>query len=264
MGFTDALLSPFSPKKEEPEESAPSEETPLAERTTGYLKRQGANLARISREGPLSFRILAFLGGILMVVASVVTFIESIVPVSLPGMLIAIYAFLFGVLIIVIEGKVFEVPEEMRRTAKFYFRVVDFTWGRGCIYAFAGSLLLTQPSRLNVIVGFFLIGVGIVAIISSVGAGMKLMQLRIELDSKRDLKREFQQHDFNGDGALIVNEFASFCSDLGVDVTYQELVACFNAIDKNDDERITYDELSNWWTQWGSKHLHRSLSDLMV
>jgi len=90
------------------------------------------------------------------------------------------------------------------------------------------------------------------------------MIVRIAIDSKRDLKSVFNRYDLNHDGALSDKEFALLCCELGVDMTFQEVVACFNAIDKNDDELIQYEEFNVWWTQWGAKHLHRSLTDVMV
>lgn len=106
--------------------------------------------------------------------------------------------------------------------------------------------------------------VGFVALISSVAAGQKLAELRIAIDNRRDLKAYFKEFDQDSDGAMTVKEFAALMGSLGVDVTYQELVACFNAVDKNDDDLLTYDEFSAWWTLWGTKHLHRGISDLIV
>jgi hypothetical protein len=134
----------------------------------------------------------------------------------------------------------------------------------GVVYAFVGSLQLTQPNWANNISGIYMIMVGFVALISSVAAGQKLAELRIAIDTRRDLKAYFKEFDQDNDGAMTVKEFAALMGSLGVDVTYQELVACFNAVDKNDDDLLTYDEFSAWWTLWGTKHLHRGISDLIV
>lgn len=109
-----------------------------------------------------------------------------------------------------------------------------------------------------------MIFVGFVAVISSIAAGQKLAQLRIAIDSRRDLKAYFKEFDRDGDGTLTEKEFAVLMGNLGVEVSYQELVACFNAVDKNDDDRITFDEFNGWWTEWGRKHLHRGISDIIV
>lgn len=270
MGFIDNILS-----SKQAEKAAPSDKTPLntnanhqlegtdyvvsatLEDGTDFLKRQASKLFQICREGPLSFRILAFFGGIGMVFASLV---HPIIHFSVPALVIAIYTFWFGVLICVVEGRVFDVPKSWQRTVKFYFRVLDFVWGRGVIWAFAGSLMLSQPSPINNACGFYMIFVGLVAITASIAAGTKLAKLRLAIDSKRDLKRIFGTFDVDEDDALSEKEFASLCFDLGVDVTYNELTACFNAIDKNDNGVITFDEFRDWWTQWGVVHLNQGHS----
>mmetsp|Transcript_27615 Transcript_27615/g.55759 ORF Transcript_27615/g.55759 Transcript_27615/m.55759 type:complete len:157 (+) Transcript_27615:741-1211(+) len=149
-------------------------------------------------------------------------------------------------------------------TLLIFFVNRDYTWGRGGLYAFAGSLLHTQPSKVNVGVGVYMIFVGVVALISSLAAGKKLAEVREALDSKRELRNMFDMHDADGNGSLKPAEFAGLCSDLGVVVSYQELVACFNAIDKNDDDKVTYDEMVAWWRSWGSTKLPRHLGSLMV
>jgi len=251
-------------------EAEPTEDTPLqsssSSKTNENKVKEGARkLFNITREGPLSFRILAFLGGIGMIVAGLIDIIaDSIVTFNPAGLLVALYAFIFGILICAIEGKRFDIPDHIEKTAKFYFRILDYTWGRGGLYAFAGSLLHTQPSKVNVGVGVYMIFVGVVALISSLAAGKKLAEVREALDSKRELRNMFDMHDADGNGSLKPAEFAGLCSDLGVVVSYQELVACFNAIDKNDDDKVTYDEMVAWWRSWGSTKLPRHLGSLMV
>jgi hypothetical protein len=267
MGFMDNIW-----RSKQAKNAVPLESTPLnvnatnagdgtdyvvsaaLEDGTDFLKKQASKLFQMCREGPLSFRILAFLGGIGMIFASLV---HPIIHFSVPALLIAFYTFWFGVLICVIEGRVFDVPKSWQSTVKFYFRVLDFVGGRGVIWAFAGSLMLSQPSPINLACGYYMIFVGLVAIIASIDAGKKLAKLRLAIDSKRDLRRIFGTFDFDKDGALSEKEFASLCFDLGVDVTYNELTACFNAIDKNDNGVITFDEFRDWWTQWGVQQLNQ-------
>jgi hypothetical protein len=134
MGFMDRIMG----NKPREVSSQPSEETPF-NRTVSenlqdapdYIKRQASKLYQMSREGPLSFRIFAFLGGILMVAAGIYGFVDSFVINSGASLLIAIYSICFGVGICILEGRVFSFPEKWTRTVKFYFRILDFTWGRG-------------------------------------------------------------------------------------------------------------------------------------
>lgn len=263
MGFLDNILG----NKDDPvTESTPLNKTASEnlQAAPDYLKRQASKLYEMSKEGPLSFRILAFLGGIGMIGAGVYDFVTSIIVFEAMEIVKAIYTMCFGVFICLLEGTIFEMPKDWQRKIKFYFRIIDFTWGRGVAYAFVGSLQLMQPNKINDLVGTYMILIGLVAIVSSISAGQRLAELRILIDNKRDLSRHFHTYDTDNSGALTVQEFAVLLGELGVDVNYQEMYACFNAIDKNDDDRINYDEFKGWWTEWGMKRLHRSMSDLIV
>ena len=266
------LFDKFLPQSREVDvKETPTEETPFA-RTTGenmratpeYLKCQASKLYQLFQKGPVSFRVMAFLGGLGMIAAALYDFILNILIFSGAGLLISVYTVVFGAGICALEGRMFSFPASWQRSIKFYFRILDYTWGRGLVYAFVGSLQMSQPNKINLLVGTYMITVGVVALISSAGAGQKLAELRISIDSQRSLKAYFTHFDKGGDGFLGENEFACLLGSLGVDVTYQELVACFNAIDKNDDERISYEEFNSWWASWGQNHLHRGISDMLV
>jgi hypothetical protein len=135
MGFTDTLWG-----GKEQEETLPNEDTPFnpnrstqenMEAAPEYLKRQASKLYQMSREGHLSFRVLAFLGGVGMICAALYDFVDSIFADLGAGILITFYTFAFGVGICALEGKIVAFPVAWQRNMKFYFRILDFTWGRG-------------------------------------------------------------------------------------------------------------------------------------
>lgn len=261
MGYFDQL---WTRSREVDPSLMATEETPLTHTTSEnvraapeYLKRQASKLYELSKNGPLSFRVMAFLGGLGMIVAALYDFISNILVLSGAGILISIYTLVFGAGICALEGRVFSFPTSWQRRMKFYFRVLDYTWGRGILYAFVGSLPMSQPNKINLLVGSYMIVVGLVAIFSSIGAGKKLTELREAIDSQRNLKLYFNELDADRNGLLSEKEFAILLGSLEVDVSYQELVACFNAIDKNDDDSISYEEFNAWWVAWGHKSLHR-------
>ena len=268
MGFFDSLLT--RSRAVDTLQMA-TEETPLAHTAAEnvraapeYLKRQASKLYELSKNGPLSFRVMAFMGGVGMIAAALFDFISNILVFSGAGILISIYTLVFGAGICALEGRVFSFPASWQGVIKFYFRVLDYTWGRGILYAFVGSLPMTQPNKVNLLVGSYMIVVGAVAIFSSIGAGKKLAELREAIDSQRNLKLYFNELDSDGNGVLSEKEFAILLGSLEVDVSYQELVACFNAIDKNDDDCITYEEFNAWWVAWGQKRLHRGFPGELV
>mmetsp|Transcript_28814 Transcript_28814/g.47662 ORF Transcript_28814/g.47662 Transcript_28814/m.47662 type:complete len:134 (-) Transcript_28814:559-960(-) len=132
MGFMDKLWGGSK------EEEAPSEATPFNRSTQEniqaapeYLKRQASKLYELSKKGPLSFRVLAFLGGLGMICAAIYDFIDSIFEDLGSGILITFYTLAFGAGICALEGKIFSFPPSWQRNMKFYFRILDYTWGRG-------------------------------------------------------------------------------------------------------------------------------------
>ena len=269
MGFFDRLLT--QSRAVDNEKIMVTEATPFAQTTEenvraapDYLKRQASKLYELSKNGPLSFRIMAFLGGLGMVAAALYDFICNILVFSGAGILISIYTLVFGAGICALEGRVFSFPASWQRVIKFYFRILDYTWGRGILYAFVGSLQMSQPNKVNLLVGTYMIVVGLVALSSSIGAGKKLAQLREAIDSQRNLKVYFTELDADRNGLLSEKEFAILLGSLEVDVSYQELVACFNAIDKNDDDSISFEEFNAWWAAWGQQSLHRGFPSALV
>lgn len=114
-------------------ESEPTEGTPLSSSGSSgnkvkdgaeFVKAQTAKLFEMTQEGPLSFRILAFLGGIGMIVAGLIDIVADSMTFNPAGLLVALYAFIFGIIICAIEGKRFDIPDHIEKTAKFYFRIL--------------------------------------------------------------------------------------------------------------------------------------------
>lgn len=66
-----------------------------------------------------------------MICASIYDFIDSIFEDLGSGILITFYTLAFGIGICALEGKVVSFPPQWQRNMKFYFRILDYTWGRG-------------------------------------------------------------------------------------------------------------------------------------
>mmetsp|Transcript_35081 Transcript_35081/g.40012 ORF Transcript_35081/g.40012 Transcript_35081/m.40012 type:complete len:264 (-) Transcript_35081:118-909(-) len=250
-----------------------TEETPLVhaisdDPTKISLRDQSKDVYKMVTDGPFTVHVFAFFGGIALVFSSIWDFIESFIKVNAGEILISLYTLCLGCLIIIVEGRRLSFRQALLQKIKFYLRIVDFAWGRGCIYLIAGSLQFVIDNKLNSYVGGYMMLLGGLTILSSFGAGRKLAILRHQIQNKRDLLKNFKKYDVNSNGSLETKEFALLVFDLGVDVTYHELEACFNAIDKNDDECISYDEFQEWWTKWGKEQMYRNfgfgLSEMMV
>ena len=57
----------------------------------------------------------------------------------------------------------------------------------------------------------------------------------------------FDQYDRDGSGFIESDELKQLCDAMGKGLTAEQLTRVFAALDKNVDEKISYDEFSVWW-----------------
>ena len=99
--------------------------------------------------------------------------------------------------------------------------------------------------------------------VTAVGVGMTtardLKTLKIRIKDEATLKRKWKEHDVDKDGSLDVKELTAFVQDARVDMSRNEVAAVFLALDKNFDDRISYQELLEWWKSAGTKEPDRIL-----
>ena len=99
--------------------------------------------------------------------------------------------------------------------------------------------------------------------VTAVGVGMAtardLKRLKIRIKDEATLKRKWKAHDVNRDGALDVKELTAFLQDANVNMSRNEVAAVFLALDKNFDDRISYQEFLDWWKSAGKHEPDRIL-----
>lgn len=64
----------------------------------GAINAATAKIKKASQDGPLSFRILGFIGGIAMIVSNGLGIVDRFMSFNFTGSLVAIYGCLFGVM----------------------------------------------------------------------------------------------------------------------------------------------------------------------
>jgi Ca2+-binding EF-hand superfamily protein len=57
----------------------------------------------------------------------------------------------------------------------------------------------------------------------------------------------FKNFDKSGDGYINFNEMETICKELGIDVTHSDFVETLNSVDKDHDEKISFEEFSAWY-----------------
>jgi len=80
-----------------------------------------------------------------MVVTGVLNVLGRIIVIHLVSALLTIYTIIFGLLVILLEGKQWlPIPKNIDANIRKYALFLEFVWGRGCLYFFIGSLQVSM------------------------------------------------------------------------------------------------------------------------
>jgi len=248
---------------DQPAESIP--QSPSYEQTvsaaTAFVNEQVGKVRQLAEEGPLSFRVLAFLGGVAMIVTSVLDWIGELFGFSMHKFLISLYTFSFGIIICILEGRMF-VPETHKYQQKFiiYAKLLKYVWGRGLFYFFAGTLQFSQMRILDMASGSFMIFVGIISLVVGNRTSKKLSKLSQSIaadeDKLYDKFVQYSQPNNHIDDYLEQADFAELVHDIGLSLDNNEHIAAFATIDADDDGKISFDDLKSWWSGFNTKTSH--------
>lgn len=218
--------------------TAPSSTTPLisaqsasaaAATGAGLINAASSQILKAQAEGPFTFRILGFIGGLAMIVSNGIAILDRFFSFNFAGAMIAIYGVFFGIIIALLEGP-FPFKERVQGGIRFHAKFLDFTWGRGALYFFVGTLQVSNWNMLDWAVGGFMIFVGITAIGAGIASARDLKLLKFSLADEAKLKEKFAAHDANGDGKLDVKELTVFVRDSGIEMNRNEIAAVFLAL----------------------------------
>jgi len=101
---------------------------------------------------------------------------------------------------------------------------------------------------------------GVTAMGVGISAARNLKLLKFSLKDERMLKSKWNKSDADNNGLLDVKELTAFSSDAGVDMSRNEIAAVFLSLDKNFDDKISYEEFYAWWLAAGTYGADQSLS----
>lgn len=207
-----------------------------------------------AEEGSMALRIPAVLGALALMVTALYPFVLESSNLTKPGHVIISYFVLGqGLVICIIDGRSNYARDPLGSRAKLrnfvmrHLNVLRLVWGRGLLYGAAGLLNMAHEITVCTISGAFMVGLGIIAMISGYHASKNLNTLRKSLSDDTFLWMEFLKH-ANG-GFLNPSEFAQFIWDLGLEVDDLFTLKAFNTIDVDHDNKITFREFSRWWSQ---------------
>lgn len=225
----------------------------------GFLNASANKIQQAKADGPLTFRILGLLGGLAMIVSNGIAILDRFFSFNFAGALIAFYGVIFGIIITMLEAPG-PCSARVGGIVRYYLKFLEFTWGRGALYFFVGSLQISNWNMLDWAVGGFMIFVGVTAIAVGIATAKQLRLLRFAVKDETELKAKWNAHDKDGNNRLDAKELTEFVRDTGVEMSRNEIAATFLALDKNFDEKIAYEEFFSWWTAAGAYGGNQSFS----
>ena len=89
--------------------------------------------------------------------------------------------------------------------------------------------------------------IGVIAVMSGLAAAKDKRLFKFSIVDEQDLRNKWNRYDSDGNGSLDVRELSSFIKDAEIDMTCNEIASAFMALDKNFDDKITYEEFYAWW-----------------
>ena len=227
----------------------------------GMVNASAEKIKKARAEGPMTYRIMAFLGGLAMIVSNGIAILDRFFSFNFSGALIAIYGVMFGIIISVLEGPIVVCSKRELQTAiRFYAKFLEYTWGRGALFVFVGTLQISNFNMLDWIVGGWMMFVGVTAICVGISTSRQLRLLKFSIKSEEDLKNKWKEVDADGSNTLDIKELAQFSKNVGLEMSQNELAAAFMALDRNFDEKITFEEFYMWWQNADACGADRSMS----
>lgn len=157
-----------------PSKSQSGESKPLLDSATatsaavtgaGILNASAQHIRDARADGPLTFRVLGFLGGIAMVISNALAITERFFGFNWGRCIIAIYGVFFGLVIFLMDAPLpVMCSARLQNSIRYYFKFLEFTLGRGVFFFFVGSLQITNFNMLDWAVGGYMMFVGFVAV----------------------------------------------------------------------------------------------------
>mmetsp|Transcript_10546 Transcript_10546/g.15404 ORF Transcript_10546/g.15404 Transcript_10546/m.15404 type:complete len:284 (+) Transcript_10546:114-965(+) len=200
--------------------------------------------------GDINFRMLAFAGGVSVVLTSFLSILLCLSHLDFLKVFIYAYTLLFGILICIMEGQFIKSAylSSIRTAAIEYVPILKYLWGRGVFYSISGALQMSHMSAMNIISGVFLIAVGVLFVAIGLKTRRRMRKLKKAIKDERVLRRNFMFFDKDGDGVLDFDEFGALIANLtGEDMDEDELEGAFSVVDTSEDGLVSLEELVIWF-----------------
>lgn len=115
-------------------------------------------------EGPSVLRVLCFIGGLGMLISSILSLINILSLLTGPSTyVLQIYQGFFGIITMIVEAKDWDCFDQLKPWMSHWFRFLTVPAGKGAFYIFVGSLGVSLWIRnlLAFTVGLYMAGMGL-------------------------------------------------------------------------------------------------------
>mmetsp|Transcript_30313 Transcript_30313/g.61823 ORF Transcript_30313/g.61823 Transcript_30313/m.61823 type:complete len:268 (-) Transcript_30313:352-1155(-) len=224
-----------------------------AKYTTGKIQ----HAYSLATDASTPLRVLALISGIAMMGVSIFTFTGKLSVFHVVDAVLSVYCIFFGMLIIILEGKWIPCQKRCQAKIRKYMLFLDYVWGRGLLYMFAGSLQLIQFTLFDIPIGGYTVFIGFSYYVNGLHTSRKLSDLRKSLYNEEELRRRFAEVDVTNSGEMDYAHFAVFVQNLGLVLTRNEMEAAFYNIDLDHNTTIEFEEFLLWWRQWDFDDVER-------
>eukprot|EP00567_Pseudictyota_dubia_P016167 CAMPEP_0197438244 /NCGR_PEP_ID=MMETSP1175-20131217/5291_1 /TAXON_ID=1003142 /ORGANISM="Triceratium dubium, Strain CCMP147" /LENGTH=330 /DNA_ID=CAMNT_0042967931 /DNA_START=30 /DNA_END=1022 /DNA_ORIENTATION=- len=220
-----------------------------------FTKKHATEFGTFVMDGPIGFRVLAFVGGCLVIGASIRDMVEEIIFTDPFQTFVACFNVFFGTIMILLESTAVFKKTPWRKTIYTQAAILKTTFGRGFFYLYLGLSICAQNfSVFSFWIGVYVIALGGIAVGVGWWTQRSLTKLREALNSEELVEKTFSECDLNDSGELDLDEFKAMCKTLGVPMNKVQLMAVFDVIDTSDigkrKNRITLEEFKKWWSEW--------------
>jgi len=224
----------------------------ITQTTQDVVQHTFRNLQRLNESAPYSFRVLGLIGGVAMITSNAVLLPGRLLTLYWTDAILSLYSLLFGVIVVILELEAPQPPSptaeaysSLQQGIRTYAKFLEFTWGKGALYIFVGSLQAAKSNLVDVIVGSFLMIVGMITVAAGIKTAHNLGQFRMTIDNESDLRRKFDTYS-NGKAHLTLAELQLWMKDAGFVMSGNESVSAYLAINKKFDDHLSYDEMVEW------------------
>ena len=147
-----------------PDNAAPTETALLLDVGREAARQFGSEKFAILRsnatQGPTTFKTLAFFGGIASIAVGTISILGHFLFLNWIGAAIDLYLVIFGGCVLLLEARNSVLPRKYKIALNTNFKLLSLLAGRGALYLFMSTLLLSRaPDLLPSVLGLYWLGV---------------------------------------------------------------------------------------------------------